>query len=66
MFNIFKKYFCCYGVKIIPKIDAILDALEMDVTIDETRNSRHRFCVNENSVHYGNSNSDDKDRDDEL
>ena len=66
MFNIFKKYLCCYRVNVNPKIDAkiddILNTLEMDVTIDRTRNARHSFCVNEKSVHY----IDREDSEDEL
>ena len=64
MFDTLKKYLCCYSAKTTTnaKIDAILNTLEMDVTIDRTRNSRHSFCVNEKSVHY--IDRDDKDIDD--
>ena len=71
MFNILKKYLCCYSVNVNanPKIDDILNALEMDVTIDRTRNARHSFCVNEKSVHYIDHNDKDtnhSDSEDEL
>jgi len=61
MFDILKKYFCCYSVNTNAnaKIDDILNTLEMDVTIDRTRNGHHSFCVNEKSVRY--INREDKD-----
>ena len=59
MFDILKKYLCCYSVNVNAKIDQILDTIEMDVTIDRSRNNHHSFCVNEKSVHY--INHDDKD-----
>uniref|UniRef100_A0A6C0LLV3 Uncharacterized protein n=1 Tax=viral metagenome TaxID=1070528 RepID=A0A6C0LLV3_9ZZZZ len=66
MFDILKKYLCCCSVNLNPnaKIDDILNTLEMDATIDRSRNGHHSFCVNEKSVRYINNN--DKDSDDEL